>query len=164
MSELDALRAENAGLRDDLAEANRLLQRELHATENNRDIIRQWMDRSDAALAVIEQVQAMHREKHGENERGAYVICGYDKTAWPCATRTILATSPPDALDAVKREAAVVALEEAVNEMRIATASKHWNDDCGWDIAAIDVQTGIDAITALATTTRNPRTPGEETT
>jgi len=42
------------------------------------------------ALAVIEQVRALHREKHGENDRGPYEICDYDKTAWPCKTQAIL--------------------------------------------------------------------------
>lgn len=51
---------------------------------------------------ALEQINAMHREKHGNSPRYAsdderepvewepYVICDYDKTPWPCKTHLLL--------------------------------------------------------------------------
>jgi hypothetical protein len=44
----------------------------------------------DQYAAVLAEIQSFHREKHGENDHGPYVICDYDKTQWPCRTQLTL--------------------------------------------------------------------------
>lgn len=52
-----------------------------------------WRNEQDArkeAEATLAKVQRLHKPKHGENDRGKYVICDYDGTAWPCRTQVLL--------------------------------------------------------------------------
>lgn len=41
-------------------------------------------------LNIIETVATLHKPKTGSNEHGPYIICDYDKTAWPCLTQRML--------------------------------------------------------------------------
>lgn len=67
--------------------------------DGNMELVGSWVADAEAKLRNI---QELHHAKHGEDENGAYVICDYDKTRWPCDTEMILKSD--DGLSVVEQE------------------------------------------------------------